>query len=79
MLTMSDLTAETELDGAVASPAGSVSPMTPELERSTGDNVKSASSVSRCLLKLGVDAHHARVTVGDLLAIRVFWEKVSIF
>jgi hypothetical protein len=36
-------------------------------------------TVSRCLLKLGVDAHHARVTVGDLPAIRVFWEKVSIF
>ncbi len=30
--------------------------------------------VSRCLLKLGVDAHHARVTVGDVPAIRVFWE-----
>ena len=27
------------------------------------------------VLRLGVDAHHARVTVGDLLAIRVFVEK----
>ncbi len=35
--------------------------------------------VSRCLLKLGVDAHHAQVAVGDLPAIRVFWEKVSKF
>jgi hypothetical protein len=27
------------------------------------------------VLRLGVDAHHARVTVGDLLAIRVFGEN----
>jgi hypothetical protein len=39
----------------------------------------SREGVSRCLLKLGVDAHHARVAVGNLPAIRVFWEKVSIF
>ncbi len=39
----------------------------------------SREGVSRCLLKLSVDAHHVPVAVGNLLAIRVFWEKVSIF
>jgi hypothetical protein len=33
------------------------------------------SGVVILLLRLGVDAHHARVTVGDLLAIRVFRGK----
>ena len=27
------------------------------------------------VLRLGVDTHHARVTIGDLLAIRVFREN----
>ena len=33
----------------------------------------------RRLLRLGVDAHHARVAVGDSLAIRVFWERFPYF
>ncbi len=33
------------------------------------------SEVIILLLRLGVDAHHAQVTIGDKLAIRVFREK----
>ena len=31
------------------------------------------------VLRLGVDAHHARVVVGNSLAIRVFVERICIF
>jgi hypothetical protein len=33
----------------------------------------------RRLLRLDVDVHHARVAVGHLLAIRIFWERFPYF
>ena len=48
--------------------------------RATHDNQLNDYNAAYCqesslVLRLGVGVHHARVTVGDLLAIRVFVEK----